>query len=259
MNISSTYITAIPALKDNYIWMMTNVTAHTTLIVDPGDAMPVMHFLEQHHLNPLAILITHHHWDHTNGIKELTAKYTIPVYGPENNVLDVTHRLKEPDVIQVDSTCIPLQILNIPGHTLDHIAYYAQDVLFCGDTLFAAGCGRVFEGSPEQLFSSLQKIAAFPGETKIYCAHEYTLNNLRFAQTVEPNNGCISERLKQVQYLRDQSLPTLPSTLLAEKTTNPFLRCHMGEVKSQVEHYAGHSLATALDVFTELRKWKDQF
>jgi len=257
--VTTLTIIPIPTFKDNYVWTIIDPTQHKAILVDPGDAAPVLQFLKQHHLVPVSILITHHHWDHTNGIKDIVASYPIPVYGPNNTLTEITHRVQEPDYIYIEHFTISPQIFNIPGHTLDHVAYYMPDRLFCGDTLFAAGCGRLFEGSAAQLFASLQKLASLPDGTRVYCAHEYTLNNLRFARTIEPNNPAITTRLQHAQRLRDKNQPTLPSTLREEKATNPFLRCHCPEVKIAVEQYAEMALSSSLEVFSWLRKWKDHF
>lgn len=251
-------IEGIRALKDNYIWAVVDETQHTALIVDPGDAKPVIDFLKTHHLSLLAILITHHHWDHTNGIAELLEEFPAPVYGPANEAISgLTHPLKENTPLHVKGFPHEIRVLEIPGHTSGHIAYLVDGNLFCGDTLFAAGCGRLFEGTAEQMTVSLGKITALPGETKIYCAHEYTLNNLRFAELVEPGNTAIAERMQKVKELREKNLPSLPSTLWEEKNTNPFLRCDSGEIKESVEKHASEMLDGSLAVFKALRKWKD--
>ena len=251
-------IIPIPSFQDNYIWAFIENKNKKTIIVDPGDATPVLDYLEQHQLILSAIFITHHHWDHTNGIPALKKKYNIPIYGSsKESIPEVTISIQELDTIPFDS--LTFQIFAIPGHTRDHIAYYAKEILFCGDTLFAAGCGRLFEGSAEELYSSLQKIVALPDNTKIYCAHEYTLNNLRFAKTVEPDNKNMEERIKNVTELREKKLPSLPSLLHEEKETNPFLRCHLPEVIKSAEKFCGEPLNTPVSVFRILRKWKDHF
>ena len=252
-------IIPVPTLKDNYVWVIINTNQHEALVVDPGDAKPVITFLKQRHLTPAGILITHHHWDHTNGIAELKNHVAIPVYGSQKeHVPTITVSVQEPDTVRLPGFPT-FHIMAIPGHTLGHIAYYAQGMLFCGDTLFSAGCGRLFEGTPLQMYTTLQKIASLPGETNIYCAHEYTLNNLRFAAVVEPTNRVITEQAQQIAELRKETLPSLPSRLAIEKEINPFLRCDIPEVIANVEKYAGKKLSTSLDVFTWLRKWKDNF
>lgn len=258
--MSAHLIQAIPSLQDNYIWAIVDTLQQKACIIDPGEAAPVNIFLSQNNLKLIALLITHHHWDHTDGIHLLKQAHQIPVYGamysPNH---EITLRLNEGEHIASNSCLLDFHVLAIPGHTLDHIAYYSPGLLFCGDTLFAAGCGKIFEGTAMQMYQSLQKIAALPDDTLIYCAHEYTLNNLYFAQTVEPENQAVSNRLKQVHALRQKNLPTLPSSLREEKQTNPFLRCHSPTLITQVEKFAGQPLKTVVDVFTWLRKWKNEF
>ncbi len=253
-------VTAIRILKDNYVWALIDEEKKTALIIDPGEAQPVIDFLQQHHLHLLAILVTHHHWDHTNGIEAIKRQFPVPVYGPANeNITGLTHPLSETESITIEGFPASIAILDIPGHTSGHIAYYLQGKLFCGDTLFAAGCGRLFEGTATEMKDSLQKIMSLPDETEIYCAHEYTVNNLRFAQLVEKDNAAITERIKQVNELRHQNKPSLPSTLKEEKETNPFLRCELATVKSSVEKHAGEKFDNSVEVFKALRKWKDSF
>lgn len=251
-------VVPIPALKDNYIWALINKENNRALIVDPGEAQPVTHFLQQQQLQLAGILITHHHGDHTNGIAGLI-QHNVPIFGSaQENISHFTHALTEADVVQVPS--FPdFQILSIYGHTRGHIAYYSPGILFCGDTLFSAGCGRIFEGTASQMYASLQKMAALPDNTQVYCAHEYTLNNLRFAEMVEPSNQAIKERVKEVNALRAQQLPSLPSTIGIEKETNPFLRCDSAEIIVNVEKYAQQPLNDVVSIFTWLRKWKDVF
>lgn len=249
----------IPVLKDNYVWTM--IDHHRqALIVDPGEAAPVIDYLKQHNLQLVGIFITHHHWDHTNGLAELTQHYSVPIFGPAiENISYVTQPLAEGDEIKIPGFTLPFTTMTIPGHTRGHIAYYSPTILFCGDTLFSSGCGRIFEGSPEEMYASLQKIAALPDETKIYCAHEYTLANLHFAKTVEANNKLIDERIAIVNELRKNNLPSLPSLLREEKDTNPFLRCDSPEIIAAVEKHTGQRLTHEVEVFAALRKWKDNF
>lgn len=251
-------ILPISALKDNYIWTIVNTNNRSAIVVDPGEAKPVLDFLKKNQLTLTGILVTHHHWDHTNGISELKNQFDTLVIGSANEAtVGITKHVKESDHIKINDASF--QVLDIPGHTLGHIAYYGLSSLFCGDTLFSAGCGRIFEGTVEQFYASLQKLAALPDETKIYCGHEYTQNNLRFALTVEPHNQYAIERLKLVDELRAQSLPTLPSTMKLEKLTNPFLRCNSPEIITSVEQFSEKKLSQPIEVFYWLRKWKDQF
>lgn len=251
---------AIPALKDNYIWLITSKDQQHVLIVDPGDAEPVIHHLEHYKLTPAAILITHHHYDHTDGIQDLVARYQLPVYGPASEAVALmSHPLSNVDKLTVTSHFPDFAVINIAGHTTGHIAYLTEDCLFCGDTLFGAGCGRILGGTAEQLFESLQWIASLPKQTKIFCAHEYTAANLRFAATIEPNNVAIQQRIRDTQILRQKDKPSLPSTLALELKTNPFLRCDQPEVIQAAQHFSDHAMASPIDVFKTLRAWKDKF
>lgn len=248
----------IPAFKDNYIWAIT-LSNKKTIIVDPGAAEPVETYLQENGLTLTAIFITHHHWDHTDGVSALQEKYQVPVYGPVNEkIASITNPLKENDKINL-AGFPSFRVIEIPGHTLDHIAYYAPGMLFCGDTLFAAGCGRLFEGTADEMYQSLQKLAALPDDTRVYCAHEYTQSNLRFANAAEPNNGTILEKMKRVKELREKQLPTLPSILSEEKLTNPFLRSDSIELVENVERHEGNKLNNAVEIFAATRKWKDKF
>jgi hydroxyacylglutathione hydrolase len=250
----------IPALKDNYIWAITNPQHHRALIVDPGDAEPVLAWLAHHNLKLDGILITHHHWDHVNGVADLVRQYPVPVFGNKiSQYPHLTHRIEEGDRVSPGEFFPTYQVMAIPGHTLDHLAYYDHQNLFCGDTLFGSGCGRLFEGTALQMYASLQKIARLPEQTRIYCAHEYTLDNLCFARLVEPDNQNILQRMEQVTALRDKGLSSLPSSLKEEKQTNPFLRCERAMVVHQVEHHCKRPLQTPEDTFMELRKWKDSW
>lgn len=254
-------ITAIKAFKDNYIWAIARQNSTTTWVVDPGDAKPVLDFLQENQLKLSGILITHHHWDHCNGIKELIARYDVPVYGPQKETILANKVVDERDEIFLSDLQINFQVLAIPGHTLDHIAYYSKEfnILFCGDTLFSAGCGRLFEGTPEQMYSSLMKIFALPEETQIYCAHEYTATNLKFALQIEPENLNLLKRVKEVDEMREKKLPSLPSTLALEKKINPFLRCSTENIITTAQTHIKHTLKNPVDVFAVIRKWKDNF
>jgi hydroxyacylglutathione hydrolase len=250
-------IAAIPALHDNYVWAIHDDRAAT--VVDPGEAAPVLAFLDTHGLRLNAILCTHRHADHTGGIAELREVYNVPVYGrrhPANP--HITRDLHEGDRIELDPPGLALDILEIPGHLDDHLAYVAPGILFCGDTLFGAGCGRNFEGTPAQLFHSLQRLAALPDGTRVYCAHEYTEANLRFALACEPHNPDIRRRIQETGQLRTAGLPTLPSTLALEKATNPFLRCAQPELVRTLQT-RGLADTGELAVFTALRTWRNHF
>lgn len=253
----SVTITAIPGFSDNYFWLIHN--RQHAVIVDPGDAQPVLEMLEKKQLTLTAILITHHHWDHINGIEKLVDSYPdIPVYGPANESIPCkTHALGEEDLIDLPNPDLHIYVMDVPGHTAGHIAYLYKDNLFCGDTLFASGCGRIFDGTPEDLHQSLQKIAALPDSTKIYCAHEYTLDNLGFAQWVEPENPDIKARIEKCHEMLDNNQPTLPTKLSIERLCNPFIRTHLPQVIAQTEKHVKHKLQDGAEVFAALRKWKD--
>lgn len=254
-------IKPIRVLKDNYVWTIVFEDSNNAVIVDPGSASEVLKFLQQHQLNLKAILITHHHYDHTDGIVEIASHYPdLLVYGPKHKTIAGVNKLvSEGDEISLPNLNFHLKLFDIPGHTLSHIAYYGNGVLFCGDTLFSAGCGRLFEGTPEQMVASLQKLLSLNSATAVYCAHEYTLNNLRFAEMVEPNNRAIQARKQEVSELIAKNLPSLPSTLAIEKNTNPFLRLDEKDVFASAQKYAGKRLTDPVVVFKYLREWKDNF
>lgn len=250
-------IMPIAARQDNYIWAIIN-EAHQVWMVDPGEAGPVLSFIEQKQLTLRGILVTHHHGDHTGGISALRQAYEIPVYGPcQSPCTQITQQLEDGASLVLDEHLPAWTVMSTPGHTLDHVAYYAPGIVFCGDLLFAAGCGRVFEGSMVQMYQSIQRLAHLPQTTKLYCAHEYTLDNLRFAELVEPSNIKIKQRLTQVRTLRAAGRPTLPTLLKDELDTNPFLRCTQPMVKQRVEQEVGCALNHEVDVFTQLRLWKN--
>jgi len=253
-------VRAVPAFRDNYIWLLCDSGPERhTAIVDPGDAVPVLRALEADRLTPVAILITHHHTDHTGGICELLEHYDLPVYGPATEAVpNLTHPLRDGDRITLRG--LPtFTVMEVPGHTADHIAYIGVGRLFCGDTLFAGGCGRLFEGSPAQLYASLQRIASLPDDTWIYCAHEYTLANLHFAAVVEPGNPTLQARLADTRVLRQTGTATVPAKLGVEKQTNPFLRCAAPAVIAAATRHAGSERAPGLETFAELRRWKDHW
>lgn len=256
--ISTFTIDYVSIFSDNYIWIIINPEQHTAIAIDPGDAEPLINYLTTHQLKLESILITHHHTDHTNGINALKNTYPINVYGP-SHIPGITHPVKAPEILTLPSLNIPITIMSIPGHTLDHIAYYLPGILFCGDTLFSAGCGRVFEGTIAQMIHSLQKITDLPPDTAVYCTHEYTLKNLEFALMVEPSNINIKKRLDQAIMLRAANLPTLPTSVKEELEINPFLRCHIQEIREEVEDHFGLKLQNPSDVFQYLREWKNHF
>lgn len=252
-------IIPIPAFTDNYIWAIINPINRCCTVVDPGDAKPVIDFLQSEQLHLDAILITHHHHDHTGGVQQLRDTYSAMTYGPTLEAQHIDNKLSDGNVIDLAAMQLKLSIFDIPGHTKGHIAYYNSQWLFCGDTLFSAGCGRLFEGTAEQMYHSLAKMTTLPDDISIYCAHEYTAANLKFAQTVEPENSMIQLRIHDVTALRKHQQPTLPSTLGLEKSTNPFLRCHIPAVIQAVQQHTGEQLIDPVKIFQALRAWKDTF
>lgn len=245
---------AIPALRDNYIWCLHD--NKQCIIVDPGDAVPVLRILEEQGLTLRAVLITHHHYDHTNGITELLNHRQVPIYGP-SDFMQTTIAVSNLKSITIAVPEISFDILRVPGHTIDHIAYYSQGIVFTGDTLFTAGCGRIFEGTALQMYTSLQTLQQLPDNTLVYCGHEYTENNLKFALEVEPNNFKIKERLLKTQALRRKNQPTVPATLANEKATNPFLRTAEKEVIAAASKYCGQALTDPIKVLSVIRAWKN--
>lgn len=264
-------VVAVPAFKDNYLWLACR--GRDAIVVDPGDAAPIERALAQRGLTLRAILLTHHHPDHVGGVQALLEARRengpgapFVVYGPATEpIAGVTHRLREGDRIAIEAPRIAFDVLDVPGHTSGHIAYVSVDgdacppILFCGDTLFAAGCGRLFEGTPAQMHASLSKLAALPPETRVYCAHEYTQNNLRFAQAVEPRSAALAARVSDAAALRARGEPTVPSTIALERATNPFLRVAEATVREAAEHRSTGAADSPVATFAALRSWKDVF
>ena len=246
------------AFKDNYIWTLRD--ARHAAVVDPGEARPVLEYLAREKLALAAILATHHHADHVGGVAELLERRKVPVYGPKREPIPtLTRPVGEGDTVEIAELGVSFSVLDIPGHTRAHIAYYGVDSLFCGDTLFACGCGKVFEGTPEQMVASLAKLAALPDSTKVYCGHEYTLANIRFARAVEPGNAELAAREARVARLREAGKPSLPSTLGEERRTNPFLRCAEPPVVESADKYLGGRAGDPVRVFAAIREWKNRF
>ena len=252
---------AVPALSDNYVWLLTAPGSGSAIVVDPGEADPVLAALADRDLDVAAILITHHHGDHVGGLAEVAQRFpAAPVYGPAaERVAGVTRTVSGGDRVEVPVLDAAFDVHDVPGHTTGHIAYHGEGVLLCGDTLFAGGCGRVFEGTNAQMADSLTRLAGLPGETLGCCGHEYTLKNLAFALAVEPGNEELVERERAARATRDAGRPTLPFRLADELRTNPFLRCDAPDVRAAAERHAGRTLDGPADVFAVLRDWKNDF
>jgi len=258
-----TQIHPIPAFSDNYIWALLADDGSNACVVDPGDASPVIAYLEDNGLTLSNILVTHHHPDHVGGLGQLIEKYAPQIHGPGGSgIQGITNVVVEGDGLTLFGE--EFTVLEVPGHTMDHIAYYCphseagSPLLFCGDTLFAGGCGRLFEGTAPQMHHSLNKLKQLPDETKVYCAHEYTLANLGFAKLVEPENAAIKQRITEAKEQRNNHSPTVPSTLKLELDTNPFMRTDQASVILAAEAWAGRSLAGRRAVFRTVRAWKDR-
>jgi len=252
-------IHAVPAFRDNYIWVM--AAGGLAAVVDPGDAAPVEAFLAARGLALAAVLATHHHADHVGGLLALAGRWRCPTFGPATErIPGLTRGLREGERAQVPGLGMELDILDIPGHTAGHIAFVRagnDPLLFCGDTLFACGCGRLFEGTPRQMVASLAKLAALPPATRVFCGHEYTLANIAFAESVEPGNARLAQRRAREAAKRERGEPTLPSTIGEELATNPFLRWDAPEVIAAAERRAGRRLEDPVEVFAEIREWKN--
>ena len=251
-------IVPLPAFKDNYIWTLRD--GSNAAVVDPGEAGPVKAYLAKEGLALVAILATHHHPDHVGGIAELVSMTKVPVFGPRGEPIpELTHPVGQGDKVEISALDAVFSVLDIPGHTRAHVAYYGLESLFCGDTLFACGCGRVFEGTPAQMLASLTKLAALPDETRVYCGHEYTLANIKFARAVDPGNAALAAREERAKLLRAAGRPTLPSTLGEERATNPFLRCAEPVVVDSANKYLGSRVGDPVSVFAAIREWKNRF
>ena len=251
-------LAALPAFSDNYIWLIAG--GGRAAVVDPGEAAPVQRALTGAGLELEAVLITHHHADHMGGAAELAREWDCPVYGPDAEHIEVVSvPLGEGAVLELPRLVARFRVLEIPGHTAGHVAYEGHGIMFCGDTLFSAGCGRLFEGTAEQMYGSLAKLAALPDETAVCCGHEYTLANLRFAAAVEPDNRDVQDYAAECAARRERGEPTLPSRLGRERRINPFLRCGEATVRAAAEHWAGKRLQDPVEVFATVRRWKDGF
>lgn len=254
----STSVVPLRAFSDNYIWTIRDTTH--AIVVDPGEAAPVLDYLAAERLQLAAILNTHHHADHVGGDAELLQHFRVPVFGPKDpRIPDVTNRLEDGDRMRLPHFGIEMEVMEIPGHTRTHIAFFGEDMVFCGDTLFAVGCGRLFEGTPGQMHESLSRLAELPDRTKVYCGHEYTVANIRFARVVEPANAALAEFETRAKALREANEPTLPTDIGQEKETNPFLRCEEPAVAESASRHAGHPLKDAVGVLAAIREWKNNF
>ena len=247
----------IKAYTDNYIWLVS--TNEGSIVVDPGESKEILNLVDSNKIDLKGVLITHHHYDHTNGLLDLTNKMNLEVYGPKK-IEGINNIVKESDKFSLIG--IDFEVIEIPGHTLDHLAFYSSNnkdpILFCGDTLFAGGCGRVFEGTFEQMFKSLKKISNYPKETKIFCGHEYTLSNLKFALEVDKDNKQLADEYINVKKLISSDIPSLPTNLNKELKVNPFLRCNEINIKNKVIDKFD-IIDNELEIFTALRKWKDNY
>ena len=248
----------IKAYQDNYIWLVS--TNEGSIVVDPGESKKILNLIDNNEIDLKGVLITHHHFDHTNGLSDLLNERGLEVYGPKNNVNGINNIVKNNDKFKVIG--IDFEVIEIPGHTLDHIAFYSfndgEPILFCGDTLFSGGCGRVFEGTFDQMFIALKKISKYPKETKIFCGHEYTLSNLKFALAVDENNEDLIEEYDNIKNIVDSGNPSLPTILEKELKINPFLRCDNHHIKNKIVSKFNTS-DNELEVFCALRQWKDDF
>ena len=248
----------VPALSDNYIWLLPD-DAGAAVIVDPGDAAPVLEALSGRRLRPVAILLTHHHHDHIGGSTALLRAFPgLPVFAPDDPRIDLPCvRVGDGDRVEVERW--RFETIAVPGHTVSHVAFLGHGVLCCGDTLFSLGCGRLFEGTPAQMLASLERMAALPPGTRVCCGHEYTLANGAFARLVDPGNSALAGRLEEAAAMREHGLPTLPADIGSELAANPFLRIDAPAVRASVAAWLGREPADRVEAFAALRRWKDGF
>jgi hydroxyacylglutathione hydrolase len=248
----------LPAFQDNYIWLLAGAD-DACVVVDPGDAAPVLEAAARG-LRPVAVLLTHHHADHVGGVEAVLARFPVPCYGPDDpRIPAAAIRVGDGDRVAVPALGLGFDVIAVPGHTRSHIAFHGGGALFCGDTLFSLGCGRLFEGTPAQMLASLDRLAALPGDTRVCCAHEYTEANGRFARAAEPENAARDERLAEVAARRARGEPSLPSTLAGERACNPFLRVDAPGVLAGLAARLGQAPGDRAEAFAALRAWKDGF
>ncbi|MDP7591962.1 MAG: hydroxyacylglutathione hydrolase [Litorilituus sp.] len=258
-------IKPIHAFSDNYIWAITQFGNQNIVLVDPGDADVCIDYIKKYPCKLCAILVTHHHEDHVGGITKLIKycqqqQWPITVYGPANETIPYCDvKLSEGDSVSLNEFKINFNIIDLPGHTKGHIAYYGENILFCGDTLFSGGCGRIFEGTPEQMYNSLNKLAQLADNTKVYCAHEYTQANLAFAAVVDNENADLETYQKEVVNKRKNGLSTIPTNIAQEKRINPFFRCDTEVIQRNAQRFSQNTNLSSLETFTAIRRWKDQF
>jgi hydroxyacylglutathione hydrolase len=255
-------ITPVPAFRDNYIWTIHGMRGgeRVAVLVDPGEPDAILSWLQSHAARPLAVLVTHHHNDHTGALAALSMRWGMPVFGPGQEAIPGVNRaIGEGDRVDIPELDLAFVVMATPGHTLGHVCYLGHGWLFCGDTLFSCGCGRLFEGTAAQMHASLQRLARLPPHTEVYCAHEYTLPNIGFAMAVEPDNPALMARHQQARQLRKSGQATLPTTIGQELASNPFLRCHETTVRVAISHHCGTTVTADVEAFTLLRQWKDHF
>lgn len=250
------HVEAIPILRDNYVWAIHD--GRRAALVDPGESHPILAWLRDRGIELGAILVTHHHADHIGGIEELLAVHPVPVFGPTRGGA-LAQPVAEGDTVDLPGLPWRMRVLDTPGHTLDHVCYVGHGHLFCGDTLFSCGCGKLFEGTPAELYASLGKLARLPGDTLMHCAHEYTLDNIAFAQEVEPDNPALRHRHAEALRLRKAGLPTLPVSMATEMETNPFLRCDLEPVRVAAAQHLGSPVNPGVETIAAVRAWKDAY
>jgi hydroxyacylglutathione hydrolase len=256
--MSAYEVVPVRAFSDNYIWTLRDESR--AAVVDPGDAQPVIDYLEREGLELVAIVNTHHHADHVGGNARLLSRWKVPVFGPhDERIPDVTRRVGDGDRVTLPHFDVALDVMEIPGHTRSHLSFSGDGMLFCGDTLFAVGCGRLFEGTPRQMHESLSRLAQLADDTRVYCGHEYTLSNIRFAKALEPDNAALLALEQRAAAQRERDLPTLPTDIGQEKATNPFLRVTEPQVVAAASTYAGRPLEGPVDVLAAIREWKNNY